>query len=96
MALVILDDIEPSKYRESLEASLEISSLSSPDLRKQIAIIRETLHPDGGPTSFGMIARLLVMAKATVAEHYTRYVAERPDVRGPVAVNNDSQGRSKR
>jgi hypothetical protein len=26
-----------------------------------------------------MIARLLMMAKATVAEHYTRYVAERRD-----------------
>jgi hypothetical protein len=44
MALAILDGIEPSKYRESLETSLEISILSSPDLRKQIAIIRETLH----------------------------------------------------
>jgi hypothetical protein len=58
---------------------LEISSLSSPDLRKQIAIVRETLYPDGWPASFGMIARLLMMAKATVAEYYTRYVAERRD-----------------
>jgi hypothetical protein len=76
MALAILDGIEPSEYRESLETSLEISSLSSPDLRKQIAIVRETLYPDGWPASFGMITRLLMMTKATVAEYYTRYVAE--------------------
>jgi hypothetical protein len=53
MAFVILDGIEPSEYRESLENSLEISSLSSPDLRKQIAIIRETLHSDGGQHLLG-------------------------------------------
>jgi hypothetical protein len=34
MALAILGGTEPPEYRESLETSLEISSLSSPDLRK--------------------------------------------------------------
>jgi hypothetical protein len=62
-------------YREFLERSLGIASISSPDLRQSIAIIREMVHPDGKPTSFGMIARMLGMAKATVAEHYTRSLA---------------------
>jgi hypothetical protein len=56
MPFAILDGLEPSEYRESLETSLEISNRSCLDLRKPIAIIRETLHPDGRPTSFGMIA----------------------------------------
>jgi DNA-binding IclR family transcriptional regulator len=42
MTLAVLDGIEPSEYRESLETSLEIASTSSHDLRKQIATIRET------------------------------------------------------
>jgi hypothetical protein len=79
MAFAILDGIEPAEYRKSLEKSLEISSLSSPDLRKQIAIIRATVHSDGRPSSFGMIPRLFMTAKVTVAEHYTCYVAERRD-----------------
>jgi hypothetical protein len=45
-ALTILDRIEPSEYCESLETSIEIANILSPDLRKQIAIIRQTLHPD--------------------------------------------------
>jgi hypothetical protein len=64
------------QYRKSLEASLEISSPSSSDLRKQIAILREIWHLDGKPTSFGILSRLLRMAKATIAEHYGRCLAE--------------------
>jgi hypothetical protein len=39
MTHVVLDGIEPSEYRKSLEASMEIASISFPNLRKQIAII---------------------------------------------------------
>jgi hypothetical protein len=38
--------------------------------------MRKILRPGGKSTSFGIIARLLGLAKATVAEHYTRYLAE--------------------
>jgi hypothetical protein len=77
MDLSILDLMQPLQCRESLETSLEISSLSSPDLRKQIFILRETCRLDGKPTSFGIISGILRMAKETVAEHYGRYPAER-------------------
>jgi hypothetical protein len=77
MDLVILDGIHPLGYRETLETSLEISIISSPDLCKQITIIRETMYPDGRPTSFGILSRLLRMAKATIAEHSTCYPGER-------------------
>jgi hypothetical protein len=39
LVLSVLDDIEPSEYRESLKTSLEIASMLSPELRKQIVII---------------------------------------------------------
>jgi hypothetical protein len=42
MALAVLDGIELSEYRESLETFLEIATISSSDLRKKFAIIRET------------------------------------------------------
>jgi hypothetical protein len=77
MDISILHLMQPLQYRESLETSLEISSLLSPDLRKQIAILRKTCHLDGKPTSFGIISQILRMAKATVAEHSGRYLAER-------------------
>jgi hypothetical protein len=77
ITLAVLDGTEPSKYRESLKISLEIARISSPDPHKRIAIVRETLHPDGKTTSFGMTARVLGMAKTTVTEHYIRYLAER-------------------
>jgi hypothetical protein len=54
ISLAALDGIEPSECRKSLERSLEIASISSPDLHKQIAVIRETLHLDDNPTSFGI------------------------------------------
>jgi hypothetical protein len=76
MTLAVLDSTEPSDYRESLEISLEIVSISSPDLPQQTTIIRETVHPDGKPTLFAMIAIVLGMVKSTVAEHYTRYFGE--------------------
>jgi hypothetical protein len=83
MALAVLDGIEPSEYRESLETSLEIASRPSPDLRKQITIIQETLHPDIKPKFFGMLAIVVGMAKATSAEHDTRYLAEPRSGRRP-------------
>jgi hypothetical protein len=52
MNLTLLDSIRPSDYCESLEEALEISAIAARDFRKQIAIIRETLRPDGHPTSF--------------------------------------------
>jgi hypothetical protein len=77
--LAVLDGIVPSEYGEPHEPSLDIASLSSSDLPKQITIIRETRHPNGKPTSFGMIARVLEMTKVTVADHYARCLAERCD-----------------
>jgi hypothetical protein len=65
MDLSTLDLMQELQYRESLE----ISNPSSPDLRKQIAILRETRRLDGKPRSFGIISRILRMAQATVAEH---------------------------
>jgi hypothetical protein len=73
MVLSIRDLMQRLQYGESLE----ISSLSSPDLRKQITILRETCRLDGKPTSFGIIFRILRMAKTTVAEHYGQYLTER-------------------
>jgi hypothetical protein len=69
MDFSILDLMQPLQYRESLETSLEISSLSFPDLRKQIAILREKCRLDGNPTSFGIISRIRRMAKVTITEH---------------------------
>jgi hypothetical protein len=46
LVFAVLDGIEPSEYSESLETSLSIASLSSPDLRKQIAQLRTTLRID--------------------------------------------------
>jgi hypothetical protein len=63
MAIAVRDGIESSEHRESLETSMEIASISSLDLGKQTAIIPETMHPDGKPTFFGMIARMPGMAK---------------------------------
>jgi hypothetical protein len=74
MTLAVLDGIELSEYREPLETSLEVATISSSDLRKQFAIIRETLYHDGKATSFGMIVRVLGVTKTTITEHYTRYL----------------------
>jgi hypothetical protein len=70
MDLSILDLMQPLQYRESPETSLEISSLSSPDLRKQISILRKTYCLDAKPTSFGIVSRIFHMARAIVAEDY--------------------------
>jgi hypothetical protein len=67
--LSVLDLMQPLRHRESLETWPEISSFSSPDLIKQIALLRETCCLDGKPTSFGIISRILRMAKAIVTEH---------------------------
>jgi hypothetical protein len=83
MAIIFLHGTEPWEYREYIEISLVIASISSPDLRKQTAIIRQTLHPDGKPTSSGMIARVLGMAKPTTTEHSTRDLTERRYSVGP-------------
>jgi DNA-binding MarR family transcriptional regulator len=76
MALAFLDGIELSQYRESLKTSLEIATISSSDVRKQFAIIREILSHGGNPISFGMIVRVLGVTKGTISEHYTRYPAQ--------------------
>jgi hypothetical protein len=76
MNLTLLDSIRPSDSYESLEEALEISAIAAADFRKQIAIIHETLRPDGHPTSFGGISRLLGSVKATFASHYYRYLEE--------------------
>jgi hypothetical protein len=76
MALAVLYAIELSKYRESLEPSLETAILSSSDLRKQFTTIRETPYHDGKPTSFGMIVRVLGVIKAIITEHRSRYPAQ--------------------
>jgi hypothetical protein len=64
MDLSILDLMQPVPYRELLE----ISTLSSLDLRKQIAVLCETCRLDGKPTSFGIISRIFCMAKETVVD----------------------------
>jgi hypothetical protein len=56
MAIAVRDGIEPSEHRESLETSMVVARISSPDLRKHSAIIPEAMHPDGKPIFFGMIA----------------------------------------
>jgi hypothetical protein len=76
MNLTLLDSIRPSDYHESLEEALEISAIAASGFRKQIAIISETLRPDGHPTSFCWISRLLSSVKATIASHYYRYLEE--------------------
>jgi hypothetical protein len=52
MNLTLLDSIRPSDYCESLKEALKISAIAAPDFRKQIAIIHDTVRPDGHLTSF--------------------------------------------
>jgi hypothetical protein len=73
----LLNAVPDSYSQESLQMSVELSVLSASDLRKQIAITRETVQPNGKLTSFGLTARFLGMTKATVSEHYYRYLGER-------------------
>jgi hypothetical protein len=95
-AVVVLDGIEPSDHCESLETSLEIASISSPDLRKQITIVQETLCPDGKLTSFWMIMRVLGMARATVAEYYTCCLIQRcHDLRPTIQTHASYRRRAK-
>jgi hypothetical protein len=72
----IMTGLAGQSFAESLETSLVTAGISSPDLHRQVAIIRETLHSGGKPTTFGMIARVIGMAQATVAELYTHHLAE--------------------
>jgi hypothetical protein len=73
----LLDAVPDPDDKESLQMSLELSVLSASDLRKQIAIIRETVQPNGKFTSFRPTARFLGMTKASTWTHYYRYLSER-------------------
>jgi hypothetical protein len=72
----VLDAVSDPDDKESLQMSLDLSVLSASDLRKPIAIIRETVQPNGKLTSFGLTAHFLGRIKAAVSEQYYRYLGE--------------------
>jgi hypothetical protein len=79
----LLNAVSDPNDKESLQISLELSLLSASDLRKQIAILRETIQPNGQLASFGLTVRFLGITKTTVSEHYCIYLGERAHRPGP-------------
>jgi hypothetical protein len=59
MAFGLLGAVPDLDSKESLQMFLELLVLSASDLRKQIAIIRKTVHSNSKLTLFRLTARFL-------------------------------------